>query len=274
MPERSSAIVPPAVMRMARSVARQRMREGALAVVLSGSYARGDASAESDVDLIAVLGRAPEGGHLRDAARQHGRYLVHTAWATLASVRADFTDPGAVGTNVPGWRVAVPVEDTGGTAAKLMLEAQRWTWDRIGDARCDAWVARAITGWAEEVHKLVSALSGGAALNAAAQRSLLALHLAHIVAVHRRMLFGTDNVMWDLVAAAMGTEWRAAQSAAFGLDGESLERSSRAALRLYALAAGEVMPTLDRRQSEVVVRANDVGSARADRVAQTGRKRT
>jgi hypothetical protein len=252
--------VDPRVMRVARAVARERMRDGALAVVLSGSHARGAAGPESDVDLIAVVVRPPKAGHLPAPAERRGGYLVHVAWATRASVRATFADPGAAGTFVPGWREAIVLEDPAGAAAKLRREAEAWTWARI-DAQCDAWVANAITGWSEEVHKLADALASGDTLNAAAQRSLLALHLAHVMAVHRRKLFGTDNVMWDLVAGAMGDQWRAAQRVAFAVDGEPLDTSCRAALRLYALAAREVAHLLDRRQRAVVAHACGLAGA-------------
>jgi hypothetical protein len=86
----------------------------------------------------------------------------------------------------------------------------------------------------------------------ATQRSLLALQLAGVMAVRRRILFGTENVMWDLVAEALGARWRRAQRAALAMRGESLEVSCRAALRLYALAAEEAWDLLDRRQRQVV----------------------
>ncbi len=50
----------------------------------------------------------------------------------------------------------------------------------------------------------------------------------------------------------MGEEWRLAQSAALGLNGEPFEETCRAALGLYGLAADEVQALLDERQCRVV----------------------
>ena len=90
---------------------------------------------------------------------------------------------------------------------------------------------------------------------AAVQRSLLAVHLAPVLAVHRRILYGSKNRLWDLVSDAMGEGWRELQSAALGLGGEGFERTCAAALGLYGLAAEEVSPLLDGRQGAVVERA-------------------
>jgi hypothetical protein len=108
-------------------------------------------------------------------------------------------------------------------------------------------VAEAVTGYAEEVHKLAAALRNGNRPLAAVQRSLLA--------VHRRILYGSENRLWDLVSGAMGEGWHELQSAALGLGGEGFERTCAAALGLYGLAAEEVSPLLDGRQGAVVERA-------------------
>ena len=97
--------------------------------------------------------------------------------------------------------------------ASLIEEARAWSWGPI-ERRCDEWVAEQVTGYAEEVHKLVAALRNGNRPLAAVQRSLLA--------VHRRVLYGSENRLWDLVADAMGEGWSRTQSAALGLGGESL----------------------------------------------------
>jgi hypothetical protein len=61
-----------------------------------------------------------------------------------------------------------------------------------------------ITALAEEAHKLVVALRVGYRTTAAVQRSVLALRPAQILAVHRRILYGSENRLWTLVADAMG----------------------------------------------------------------------
>ena len=122
-------------------------------------------------------------------------------------------------------------------------------------------MAEEITAFAEEIHKLVAALRTEHRATAAVQRSVLALYPAHILAVHRRILYGSENRLWDLVSDAMGEGWREAQSAALGLDGENLEQTCAAAMRLYGIAAEEVAHLLDERQKEVVGRARGLAQS-------------
>lgn len=237
---------------MARRVAAELAGSGARAVVLVGSHARGDAGPESDLDLLVV---GPDSYSWR-LERREG-LLVSVSSHSFEEHRRAFEDPASVCTAVPGWREAVVLHDPEGLAASLVGEAKEWTWGPL-ERRCDAWVAEEIAGFAEEVHKLVAALGSGSLSTAAVQRSLLAVRLAPVLAVHRRILYGSENRLWDLVSAAMGEGWREAQSAALGLGGESLERTCAASLRLYGLAAGEVAPLFSGRQAAVVRGAYEV----------------
>jgi hypothetical protein len=219
-----------------------------------GSVVRGDPHPHSDIDLVVVLRRAPSSADLARwlrAYRMRGGRLVSTAWTTPAMTRAAFRDPHLAPTFVPGWREAVLIADPACGAARLQRIALRWRWDDIA-AECDAWVADRVGGLAEEAHKLVGLYTSGGRSGAAVQRSLLALHLAAAIAVHRRMLYGSENTLWDGVGAAMGARWRREQRRALSMDGESLLVSCRAALALYALAAVEVRGVLDRDQRAVV----------------------
>lgn len=234
--------------RVARRIATELMADGARAVVVTGSQARGDAHAHSDIDLH-VVGNGPA-----STLRRRGGYLVSVEWSTLAAERACLRMPGRVGASVPAWRQAVILADPAGIAADLQRRAHAFRWQTI-DPPCDAWVAGRITGFAEEVHKLAGCIGRRELLAAAAQRSVLALRLARVMSVQRRILYDTENVLWRLVAEAMGEEWRRAQSAALSIDGEPFEESCRAALELYALAASEAAPLLDRTQRAVVAHA-------------------
>jgi hypothetical protein len=230
---------------IALQITEELVENGAQAVALVGSHASGDAGPESDLDLLAI---GPETCTWNLQLR--GGLLVSVSSRQLEEHREAFALPEAVFTVVPGWRGAVILHDPEGLAASLVREARKWNWGPL-ERSCDAWVGEQITGYAEEVLKLVAALRGGNTSTAAVQRSLLAVRLAPILAVHRRILCGSENHLWDLVSDAMGEEWRREQAAALGQHDETFQKTCTAALRLYELAVGEVSPLLDERQRDV-----------------------
>lgn len=221
---------------------------GAQAVILTGSHARGDAHAESDLDLR-VIGDGPP-----EALKRHEEFLVSISWQELDKHREDFEDPSTVGTVVPGWRTCVIVHDPDALAAQLKAEAEEWTWDRIAE-KSDEWVAHEVTDYAEEVHTLIGNLDMDQLSGAAAIRSQLALHLAQVLSVHRRILYETENELWDRVAEEMGKEYAAAQELALGVKETSLKESCDATLELFGIAAAETRALLSATPKEIVAHA-------------------
>ena len=230
-------------------LAQRHIDQGADAVVLTGSAARGISHIESDIDFL-VLGSGPEYLLRRAAGR-----LISESWRRRDDVLRAFDDPGEVGYAVPGWRAAIILSDPHGIARAISDEAHAWTWERIGAKRCDAWVAEELTGYSEEVHKLVVALERGAVTTAAVQRSILALRLARIMSVHLRLLYATENQLWDLVNDRLGEIWATAQGRALGLDNERFSESCTAALTLFVLACETTAQHFDKRQWSVVEHA-------------------
>ncbi len=181
--------------------------------------------------------------------------LISISWLPLEKEHERLRDPAMVGVAVPGWRSAIILHDPSGVATALQAEARAWTWETIGDVRCDAYVADGVTGLAEEVYKLVVSLQAGSTWTAAVQRSVLALRLPVYLAVHHRILYETENRLWDHVAARMGERWTRAQEKAFGVGDEGFTETCYASLELYALAASEVLHLLDARRRAVVAGA-------------------
>jgi predicted nucleotidyltransferase len=238
----------PDPVRTADELARALMEQGAQAVALVGSHATGTATSASDLDL-AIVGEGPS-----YRLEVHDGILVSLGWAPVEEQRRRLYDPEMLATHVTGWRSAVLLRDPQTVGAELQRLAKEWSWDEVR-AECDAWVSGWIVGLAEEAQKLVSSVRAGNDLSAAALSSYLALQLARVMAIRRRILYPSDSSLWELVAVGAEPEWRQAQRSAFGLETDTVLARAKSALRLYELAAEDASQLLDGRQRAVVAHA-------------------
>ena len=232
----------------AAEVAEELAAAGAAAVCLVGSHATGAATPTSDVD-IAVVGLGPE---YRLELRDH--LLFSIGWAPEDVQRRRLYDPDWLATHVVGWRRAVVLHDPVGIAESIRREAANWSWALVSD-RCDVWVAEQVAGLAEEVRKLVSSLTSHNWLEATVQRSALARQLSMILAIHRRLLYGSENAVWQLIGDDLGSDWREAQKAALWVGDSDFKQACEASLSLFALSAREVESLMDERQRAVTASA-------------------
>jgi hypothetical protein len=222
---------------------------GAKAVVLTGSHARSAAGPDSDIDITAI-GDDPDGTRMEVLDSQ----LFSVAWRTERTERLAMRDPARAGAAVPAWRSVQILHDPRGVAAALQREARAWRWEDLGAAG-DTWVAEQVTGFAEEVHKLVAARRRDDTLGIALQAGILALRLGPIMAVAERILYESENVLWHLLDERLGEPWRSTQALALGIGAPSDHASVAASLELYRLVAAAADPFLDERQRTVVERA-------------------
>jgi hypothetical protein len=235
---------------VSRAVSRKLVKLGAEAVVVFGSRVRGDAYEESDIDIHAI-GKGTSG------LERHQEFLVSICWMTSMQHRQAFENPSEVGGIVPAWRNAEIIYDPQRIADSLKQEAESWQWQHL-NKKADKWVAEQVTGYAEEVHRLIGNIQLGRRSAAAVMRSVLAIRMAQILAVHCRIFYDTENQLWSLVSERMGTEWERLQSVALGEGNQTFEETYKAALGLYAFVAREVKHLLNRQQYQVVAHACEI----------------
>ena len=247
----------PDVRQVVDRVTSRLLEQGAKAVVLTGSTARGRAGPQSDVDFFAI-GDGPSERHQLVEGRMVG---VH--WFSPEDARQRLADPSRAMIAAFGWRNAIVVADPTGVGDELRREAEEWSWEKI-EKEADAWVCDELVAWAEYIGKLASALEGGRVLDACAIRAETAVRLGRLVAVTRRITSESENGFWETIASAAGPEWRDALTQALACDGEDVETSAAAAIRLFALLAGDVRERLEQQQLEVVEHALGIARRYAD----------
>jgi predicted nucleotidyltransferase len=233
--------------RRARAVAESLAGElDARAVALTGSVASGTDHPDSDIDLVAVV-EADRGTEIRSV---QGR-MVTIAWKSTEEIEAALHRPWEAPVAVPCWREALALTDPEGLLEQVKRRAADWSWELVAE-RADRWAAAGVTGLAEEAHKVCGMLETGNIRAAAVNRSLLATQLPGLLAAADRILYRSENELWDLVCRAEGAAWTADWDAAVGLSGAGLAESCRAALRLYLAAAARVDEALDECERPVV----------------------
>lgn len=236
---------------VARAETQELIAQGAEAVFLTGSHARGEANEYSDLDLR-VVGEGPD-----KKLKRHDEFLIAISWMTVDEHRAAFDEPSQVGSVVPGWKSAVILHDPDDIAAELQKGAGGWGWARVAE-KADEWIAQEITEYAEEIHTLLGNFEDDKPAAAAAERSQLAMHLAQVMSVHKQIQYESENDLWELVAEAMGGRYGELQEKALAQREIDLEGSAAAARQLFAIAAAEVRHLLDEDQLAVVRHACEI----------------
>jgi hypothetical protein len=237
--------VDPKVMRLAHAMAQDTKEQGAKAVLLMGSQVRGDSYAESDVDLTFI------GKDRECQVQRRGEFLVSMSWRSLETMRKLLKEPSEVGGLVPALRNAFIVWDPDGLASQLKEEARSWKWESISE-QCDSWVAEQMAGYTEDVQRLLGHLRLGRLWVAAVLRNVISVRMGMVLAVHLRILYETENRLWDMVSTEMGAHWTKVQGVSLGVGNESFEETCKATFELYSLAATKVSHLMNKRQREAV----------------------
>ncbi len=224
------------------------------AMVLMGSFARGDAGRFSDVDLLRFV---KEEAKDQQSAVSHvidGRLVVV---ADIAPNKIDswFTRPEEATGIIVGLRDAQPLWDPDGYFAEIQRRARDFVWDSSMQEKADAYASREMVGWAEEAHKALEGLRSGDIGRMLNAQFGLSWGLTTVMRVQRGVLLTTDNSFSSEVIAAVGedSEWGKLCRIAFDIDGkQSLSEQVKAWLRLYVLTARMIESAIKPEDREVI----------------------
>jgi predicted nucleotidyltransferase len=215
------------------TVTELRLEEGVQAIFLTGSVARGEADAFSDLDLSVLV--APD-RWVRQDARYRSGVLVSVERSTAAQRARAFSDPETALWNLHSLRTGIAVHDPDGVFADLQARARAVRWaDLAGPA--DARAGGLVADTAEELHKVMGGLSGGDDSRVAYGALGLTLALGKAALLSTGTLLPSEN-RFLLLAQEAWTDppWRAAYGVLTGLTEADLRGRGRAALDAYLRA--------------------------------------
>jgi predicted nucleotidyltransferase len=174
-----------------------------IAIILGGSYARGEATAYSDVDFARLVRTPPQGKKKRYFYRD-GRLISFVTW-TLGFIEESTTKPELAIWRVPGLRQARILLDKEGLFEAFQRSLIDFRWSTLR-AKADTWASDHLMLYAEFVHKALGTLldKNTQALAYATEELLYALTEA--LAVQRGVLIQRGNSYYSQVQEAAGLD--------------------------------------------------------------------
>jgi len=224
-----------------------------IGMLLVGSYARGDATPHSDIDLIRFTAALPEADADRYTLAYREGHLVSLSTTTVDAKRAELGRPETAIWAVPGLRQARLLFDRDGALAALLGEAHAFRWELL-QAEADAYVSYNVMGLAEEVHKVLGALAKGDEAVALYGTWGLVAGLLRAMIVQRGVLIRTENTYFQQAQEAAGPDsaWSRAFRVAVGLEMATAVTRAAVALRLYHETATLLAPALQPQHLAVI----------------------
>jgi hypothetical protein len=229
------------------------------AIILGGSYARGDATPYSDVDIVHFVTATPPNADRRYVYKDN--LLISIATRTFAWYRTAIAQPERAIFVVPGMREARALVDPHGSFQAFQQELQTFSWAPLQEA-ANYHASRVMTNGAESVHKVLSAWARNDAAASFAEATGLYFDLTRAVAVQCGRLIDGTRTYTEHVQDAVGrdTTWAEVHQQFVALEmhpmGASLvQQRGRVALQLYVETAGVLSPVLPECDRAVVAQA-------------------
>lgn len=219
-----------------------------IGVGLVGSYARGQESRYSDVDIDIFVSRLPERPFDLYTLRYWDEKLISLKYTLLDEERAALSNPRRAIWAVPGLQGMRILLDRDGSMSALQKAALGFDWAILQPA-ADEFATEEIMGNAEEVHKILNGLARSHESTVLYATWGLVKNMLEAVVVQRGIMIVSENRYFDLIQDSVGrdSKWTSTFRTAWGLDQASSQYQTRgaAALRLYRLTAAmfdELLP--------------------------------
>lgn len=186
-------------------------------IVLGGSYARGDATRYSDVDIACFT---------KDAQKQQKKQffyrderLVSIATKNETAIRADMLKPNAAIWVVPGLSDCRILLDKDGSVRRLLNDIRAFKWEPLQQA-ADEYSSFGMMASAELVHKILNERFKKNDLAISYATSKLLSGLTEVMAVQRGILVKSDNTYYRQVQESVGldSDWTQYHQMLIGVD--------------------------------------------------------
>jgi predicted nucleotidyltransferase len=211
-----------------------------IGVGIVGSYARGQESKYSDVDIDIYVNQLPEDIYDRYTLRYLDKKLVSLKYTLFDDERAALTNPRRAIWAVPGLYGMTILLDKDGSLTALQQAAREFDWSTLQFA-ANEFAAEEVMGCAEEVHKILNGLAREHESTVLYATWGLVKNMLEAAAVQRGIMIVSENHYFDLIQDSMrrDSKWTRLFRAAWGLETTASQYQSRgaAALMLYVLTA-------------------------------------
>lgn len=229
---------------------------GVQGIALGGSYARGDATVYSDIDIALVMREDVDLPLKRFFVRDDK--VVSVSPKRLSAARDDIRRPERAIWVVPGLIVCRILVDKTGALADFLSELRAFRWEPLQPA-ADRYAARSLTLCAEAAFKVLSALQRGDDRVLYNATHGLVSWLTEIVAVQRGVMIEGDHTYYRQVQETVGLDsvWTSYHNIGIGVTrldvprNDALSMRALSALHLYRETLSLVRHTMDREQIAV-----------------------
>ncbi len=232
--------------------------ENVIGLLLTGSYAREEATRYSDVDILRFFEEKAGVAERSYKLQMLGKKLISVTDTTVGSKRKQLKTPAHCFYAVPGIRQSQILLDKRSELKTLKQEADTFNWESIADA-ADEYSSDLLMGSAEGVTKILGGLTinDWSTIFTGSMEIVLTLPVAF--AVFKRLLFESENAFFEGVIAAAGadSDWSRAFRCCAGIEcrnrsDDIITERGIGSLELYMLTERLLKQIIRAKHSEVI----------------------